>query len=153
MLKLLLVGLLLLEPTGIPDPLTLVVHDQAFIIPRSELALPVWMTPDIAAIQKWVDRAGKLVYTAPQNAIWLGPGKYTPGQNGKQLDQKLLMEQMLGYVLQTGPLTIQAETKVIYPKVDTELLTEITHKAIAHYATYFNVHNDSRAHNIRLAVA
>ncbi|MBC8079762.1 MAG: VanW family protein [Gorillibacterium sp.] len=111
------------------------------------------MTPDSSAIRKWIDRTGKLVYTAPQNAIWIGPHHFTPEKNGKQLNRQLLMEQMLGYVLQTGPQTIQAGTKEVYPMVNTELLMEITHKKISHYATYFNVRNESRAHNIRLAAA
>lgn len=150
--KLVLAALLLIGPeTTDGEPLTLTAGKQTFVIPRTELTLPVIATPDLPAIQQWIKRAAKEVYVAPQNARWKGPGRYTAEINGKQLDQNKLMEQMLSYAVAGGPPSAHALTKDVYPKVGTELLTEITRKPIAYYATYFNRHNSSRVHNIRLA--
>lgn len=151
-LKLVLAGILLFEPVAAePQALTLAAGEETYVIPRVELTLPLLAAPDVPAIHEWIKRAAKAVYVPPQNALWKGPGLYTPEKNGKQLDQNRLMEQLLRYVVAGEPQSAYAYTKEVYPRVGTELLTEITRKPIAYYATYFNRRNSSRAHNIRLA--
>src|SRR5690625_7490070 len=46
---------------------------------------------------------------------------------------------------------MELPVKLIYPRVDSELLSEISEQEIGSYVTYFKKNNKERTHNIKLA--
>ncbi|WP_238323028.1 VanW family protein [Gorillibacterium massiliense] len=139
------------SPALTSSNLTIQYDDQALIVERDQLQFPLWGLPDMEAVERLTARFRKQVNIAPLNAKWKGGDHFISGQNGRRLDDHAFTEQVLGFLMQSDSATIEAPTHLIHPKVTTELLTEITHKPIGYYVTFFNSGNKSRSHNIRLA--
>jgi Uncharacterized vancomycin resistance protein len=87
----------------------------------------------------------------PVNAKLDSAGRIVKEQTGARLDRAALAETMYRFLIEGRSTQVEVPQQPIYPKVDSELLTQIKEKAIGYYATYYNSYNKSRSHNISLA--
>ncbi|MGM0844690.1 MAG: VanW family protein [Bacillota bacterium] len=72
-------------------------------------------------------------------------------QNGRTIDHTKFKIAFYKAFYNRGTTVLEIPTKLVYPKVDSELLEKIKRKRISHYVTYFNARNKERVHNIKLA--
>lgn len=103
------------------------------------------------AFDKLREAVEQSVLQQPRNALIGANGQIVPEQLGKKLDRAAFEDRFSSYFYGSGPLTIEAPVKPLYPKVDSELLAFIREKPIGQYVTYFNARNKNRTHNIALA--
>ncbi|WP_430791228.1 VanW family protein [Virgibacillus flavescens] len=102
-------------------------------------------------IQGLLNELDKKIYKEPVNARLNKKGEVVQGKPGQTIDRhkfQLLFRESF----YTGePDTLEIPIKKIYPRVDTDLLTEVKEKQIGQYVTYFKKSNQERTHNIELA--
>lgn len=91
------------------------------------------------------------VYTKPENATIDKHGKIQAEKIGYTLNRADLYEQFMNYIYTGVPTEINVSKLPVYPKVDSELLSEIHDVKIGEYTTYYKVNNEERSHNIKLA--
>ncbi|WP_078378918.1 VanW family protein [Sutcliffiella halmapala] len=157
MIKILLASLLLLAPQSVESPdnyLTITQHGQKIItMNREDFMMPLPGTPLIneEKYEQFIETIDTKVYQEPQNAMINDLGGIAKEQVGYRLDRQLFREYFYKYFFSNGPSEVEAPLMEIYPKVDSELLSQIRVQQIGQYATYFNSYNKSRSHNIFLA--
>ncbi|RDI45893.1 VanW family protein [Falsibacillus pallidus] len=95
----------------------------------------------------------KKVYTPPQNAFIDASGNLVGEHNGHRLDPGKFKKAYFMSYFQKGAKQFEIPLKPVYPKVDSELLSQIKTKVIGRYITYFNPGNAERSNNIQLAAA
>ena len=118
---------------------------------RADITLPGMSMVDMQKYQSFLKQVYKKVYEPPQNAKIDASGKIVKEQPGYELDRHAFMQHFYTYFYGNGPFAVEAPRKVIYPRVDSELLANIRVKAIGHYATYYNSANKNRSSNIAIA--
>ncbi|XID94782.1 VanW family protein [Paenibacillaceae bacterium WGS1546] len=120
---------------------------------RSEYAFPSPGTPAVhdGKAEALADRMDKAAFQPPQNAYLDVRGAVVPEARGYKLDRKKFMERFYGYVIEGEPAAMELPRRVVYPRVDSELLISIKEKMIGRYTTYYNPNNKNRSHNISLA--
>ncbi|PAD67867.1 hypothetical protein CHH83_16375 [Bacillus sp. 7586-K] len=91
------------------------------------------------------------VYEKPQNASLDKNGNMISEKNGYKLNHKLFKKKFNSFFFSKNNETIEIPLQTIYPKVDSELLENISQKRISFYKTSFNPKNKERAQNIHLA--
>ncbi|WP_421384845.1 VanW family protein [Bacillus salacetis] len=87
----------------------------------------------------------------PINATLNEHGSIVSEQNGKMVDQGKFKKEFYEAFYKNKPASMEIPFRLVYPKVDSELLEKIKRKRISHYVTYFNSRNKERVHNIKLA--
>jgi vancomycin resistance protein YoaR len=152
-----IIGLMLLaQPSHVSDELT-IVHGQEPImtIRRSDLSSSLYgfgfPSIDIQKFQTISDQLNKQIRKEAIDAIIDENGNIIPELPGMELNKAIFKEQFFTYFYQKGSSTLEVPVRTVYPKVDSELLTQIRSQKIGHYVTYFNSHNKARSHNISLA--
>src|SRR5699024_1675141 len=70
---------------------------------------------------------------------------------GKSLDRQVFNLSFRIFVYKGEPTEMELPVKRIYPRVDSELLSENSEQEIGSYVTYFKKNNKERTHNIKLA--
>jgi vancomycin resistance protein YoaR len=98
-----------------------------------------------------IDDINKKVSAPPRDAYLDGSNHIIHHENGYKLHRERFKNQLLEALLSKGSVSIEAPLQIIYPRVDSELLSSIRTNQIGHYVTYFNHHNIERSHNISLA--
>nr|WP_295975528.1 VanW family protein [uncultured Bacillus sp.] len=137
-----------------PNHLTIHNNRQPIMtLERSDLAIPLpgFSMIDEHKLQIAVDQLNKQIRREPQDAFINEYGQLVPEQAGIEVNDSLFTEQLYTFFFQEGPASIQAPLRTVYPRVDSELLSEIRTKLIGHYVTYFNSRNKERSNNILLA--
>lgn len=138
----------------IHDALTITYENEPIMtISRSDLSSPTpgLQLADMKKLSQVSEQLDKQIRKEAVNAVIDDGGRIVPEQPGIELNKKAFMEQLLTYYYQSGPSMINAPTRRIYPRVDSEILAAIKNKRIGHYVTYFNSRNKERSHNIFLA--
>ena len=102
-------------------------------------------------LNKLVNKIEHMVYKKPENAIIDEDGKIIEEKIGYTLNKTDLNEQISKYFYKGSPTNINVSKLPVYPKVDSELLSEIHDVKIGEYTTYYKVNNEERSHNIALA--
>ncbi|WP_284139318.1 MULTISPECIES: VanW family protein [unclassified Virgibacillus] len=98
-----------------------------------------------------LDKLEEQVYTSPENAqIGLG-GEIIAGKPGWKLNRTKTMEYFYSFFYSGQSKQYSIPKTLIYPKVDGELLAEISAKKIGSFKTFFRQENEERSHNIWLA--
>lgn len=98
-----------------------------------------------------MDMLNEKIYKAPTNAKLDDAGEIVEEKPGITLD-RMKFEQLFQdyfYKGSQGELTLPERKN--FPRVDSELLADITEKKIGSYLTYFKQGNKERSHNISLA--
>ncbi|MFD1040053.1 VanW family protein [Virgibacillus byunsanensis] len=98
-----------------------------------------------------IDYLNPLVYSEPQNAMLDKYGTIVPEKPGFKLDRQnfIYSFQRVFYNGKQNRITIPK--KIVFPKVDSELLAEIKTNEISHYSTFFKKGNKERSTNIEIA--
>lgn len=87
----------------------------------------------------------------PINAMINDQGKLIEEVSGVKLDEEKFTQLFLSYFYGEGRTTIEVPKLNVYPRVSSELLSEINEKKIGHYVTHYNIDNEERSHNIYLS--
>ncbi|WP_254871070.1 VanW family protein [Bacillus sp. Marseille-Q1617] len=107
------------------------------------------LNPEVSA--KIIEDINKKVSVPPRDSYLDENNQIIQHENGYTLHEKKFNNLLLEALLSKGSTSIEVPLKVIYPRVDSELLSSIRTKQIGQYVTYFNRHNMERSHNIALA--
>lgn len=102
-------------------------------------------------LDKFMDELDKRVQKPPINAALDGAGRIMSEQTGSKLNRKAFEELFYSFIYEGELLKLEAPLLTTYPKVDSELLSNIKTKKIGLYATYYNSRNKNRSHNVELA--
>ncbi|OCA92351.1 VanW family protein [Pseudobacillus wudalianchiensis] len=106
---------------------------------------------DLHKVRSLVERFDKEVYRAPVNAALNDKGEIISAKPGIGLDKENFLEQLYAFFYGKESAVVTIPKKEIYPKVDNELLAEISTNEIGSFATYFTESNKERSYNIFLA--
>lgn len=151
----LIIGLIIsLQAIGSTDHLTLEHQGKTLsAVNRAEFSHPLLGEPFINhdKYKEFMEKLDQQILRAPVNAFIDKNGKIIPEQAGLKLNRIAFTEQFYRYFFNKGPSRIEVPTISIYPKVDSELLSQIREKQIGRYVTYFNPRNKNRTLNIVLA--
>ncbi|MBM7619970.1 vancomycin resistance protein YoaR [Bacillus tianshenii] len=156
MIQIWLAGLLLLaQPVGHSSNSLIITQEgqQITTMEREEFAMPLPGTPIINddKYKEFVEMLDQKIYRAPQNAVINEHGGIASEKIGYKLNRRAFKEKFYEYFYSNGPAKMEVPLSEIYPRVDSELLSNIRIKQIGQYVTYFNSYNKSRSHNIFLA--
>lgn len=146
-------GIMLLLQSPVGDVLT--IHsegEKVAEISLSEYGLPALPLVDPEKLEQFSAELDRRIFRKPVNAVIGDRGDIVPEQNGFKLDVGKFVERFEASYYGGGPLSIEAPRKVVYPRVDSELLSFVRDKPIGSYVTYFNSGNRNRSRNIALAV-
>jgi len=123
------------------------------IINREELAFPDQNTPliDTNSLDILTSELSQLVSVEPKNAFLDDSGNIIPEQPGYQLDQRAFKELYYSFFYGKGSKVIPVPKKIVYPTVDSELLSRIRSQTLGYYVTFFNSYNHSRTNNIKIS--
>ena len=124
------------------------------MINKADFTTPLYDIPiiDDEKYNEFLKELDKQISQQPVNAMLNDQGEIIQEQSGYKLDQTAFTEQFYGYFFNKKALTVEVPRKVVYPKVDSELLSHIKMQKIGHYTSYFRTTNKERSHNISLAV-
>lgn len=138
----------------ISDHLTITHQGETIaIVNRENFFLPLPGIPmlDTNKFDQFAEELDQQIYTEPVNANINEQGEINPEKLGYRLHKKEFQNQFYTYFVGRRATTLEVPVLDIYPKVDSELLANIRVQEIGQYATYFNVNNQNRTHNIRLS--
>jgi vancomycin resistance protein YoaR len=91
------------------------------------------------------------VYQAPENAVLDDRGEIIQGKSGVALDTDQFLTAFQKIFYEHKDQKLHVPTIPVYPKVDSELLANISVQELGTYVTYFKKSNEERTHNISLA--
>lgn len=149
--------MLFAQPSSdVSDELTIIQGQKPIMtINRSELSSSLFglgfPSLDRQKYQEISEKLNKQIHKEAVNAALDENGHIIPEQPGMELNKAVFKEELLTYLYQKDSSTIEVPVRTVYPKVDSELLSQIRTQRIGHYVTYFNSHNKERSHNISLA--
>lgn len=154
-----ILGLLLLTqqqpvPEQVPNHLTINYEQQPIMmLDRSDLAIPLPGFPliDDHKRQLAAEQVNKQIRREPVDAYINEQGQLIQEKAGIELNKAAFTEKLYTFFYQDGPAFMDVPLRTIYPRVDSELLSDIKTKLIGHYVTYFNSSNKERSNNIFLA--
>ncbi|WP_077213403.1 VanW family protein [Bacillus dakarensis] len=148
--------LLLVQQSG--PAINLVLEEKGDVIAvvnREEFTMPVPGLETVVNREKLnelLDQLDQQIRKPAVNASLDHFGRIIPEQAGYKFNREAFLNQFYEYFYSNSSLKIEVPTSVIYPRVDSELLSDIKVKRIGQYITYYNSRNTSRAKNISLAV-
>ncbi|PLT28696.1 hypothetical protein CUU66_17335 [Peribacillus deserti] len=124
------------------------------VIERADITddFPGFDLIDLDKLSLLIEEFDSKFYIPAKNAIVNEHGGIEPEKVGWQIDRQKLIELMYTFFYSNHSLTNSVPVLPIYPKVDSELLSEINARQIGRYATFFNSINQARTHNMTLAV-
>ncbi len=154
-----ILGLLLLTqqqpvPEQVPNHLTIKYEEQPIMmLDRSDLAIPLPGFPliDDQKLQMAVNQINKQIRKEPADAFINERGQLISEQAGFELDKTAFTERLYTFFYQKGPAAYDVPLRTLYPRVDSEVLSDIRTKLLGHYVTYFNSSNKERSLNIFLS--
>lgn len=106
---------------------------------------------DNEATENIIQTLEKEVFLEPKNAKLTDDGRIVSEEVGYKLNKKAFLELYYDYLFNNGPPEFEVPKTNLYPKVDSEILSQIKVKKIGQFVTFFNSRNISRTHNITLA--
>ena len=145
---------MLVHAATLPDRLDVTIDGREVAgLKRAEYEFPLSGNPIINDIKlnALTDRMSRLADKAPVDAILDGAGRIVPESNGYRLDRRSFTDRFYAFMVEGRGSSLELPRRVVYPRVDSELLTVIKEKLIGQYTTYYNSNNKSRSHNIDLA--
>jgi vancomycin resistance protein YoaR len=152
---LLAIGLILSSST--PDNLDeidIILKDESIIeVHRSDFSIPWFGYPILnhTMLETLNKQLSLQIKKEPKDAGLDDYGKIIPEDVGYILDEKKFKKKFTASFFEKHHSHLQAPTLPVYPKVDSEIISNIRTNLIGHYITYFNSKNKERTHNIDLA--
>lgn len=139
-----------MESIAVPDQLVIKKDGEPVeTIDRNAYAFSFFINE--AKLDRLFDELNKKVYKKPVDARLDDKGEIVPERPGKALDSHVLNLAVRKFIYQGEPTEMELPTKRIYPRVGSELLSEIREKEIGSYVTHFKKDNKERSYNIKLA--
>lgn len=106
---------------------------------------------DHAKLNILMDNLDEQIYEPAKDAMYDSSWNLQPGKTGYQLDRKNFIRFFYEFFYSGVSYEMKVPKVAVYPKVDTELLSEIRSNEIGNYVTYYLESNKERSHNIQLA--
>ncbi|WP_232698931.1 VanW family protein [Brevibacillus daliensis] len=131
-----------------------VINKNLISIDRQFFALPFTegvFFLDYGKLDRYVDMLEKQVYQHPSNAYWDYSNRLVPEKLGRKLNKQAFFQHFLSYYYDREAKGFLIPTTIVLPKVDRQLLRDVSKKQIGSYITYFNSGNKNRAKNIDLS--
>ncbi len=127
--------------------------DTIAVVNRSDFMLPIQLLPffNKESLVQLAEQVARQIKKDPVNAGLDQNGNIIAERPGVMLNQRDFTEQFYKYFYSTGPATIDVPVQSIFPRVDSELISDIRTDMLGHYVTYYNSRNKERSHNIYLA--
>jgi vancomycin resistance protein YoaR len=122
------------------------INTMDFFYPYTDL--PIMNTKKYSQLLEQLDKKVSLL---PVNAYLDQNGNIIPEQVGYKIQRDTLTAQIYGFYYNQRPASIELPMTSVYPKVDSELLSEIRTFRIGRYVTSFNPQNKNRSTNIKIA--
>lgn len=139
-----------------PNNLTIVDNDQTIkTVEREEYLHHYIGTPFIheKKVKQLMKKIKAEIYEPPLNAKLNEKGEIVEEQTGLTLNQTKFHRLFLQYIYNGKPTKIYIPKTKVYPRVDSELLANISENRLHFYETYYNESNEERSHNIFLSTA
>lgn len=126
---------------------------QVTVVNRNFFSVPYHDEPfvNMDMLEQFADKLDKIVYRAPINAKFDENDQIIQERPGSKLNLEKFYHLFLNYYFSKGSGEMEIPVQSIYPRVDSELLSQIHTKQIGQYVTYFNSNNTARTNNISLA--
>ena len=124
------------------------------IINREEYSIgdPSFFILDTEKHDQLVRKLEKQFSVSPKNATLDQHGNIIPEQLGLSVNRQGFTENFYSFFFEQNTSTLEIPMYHVYPKVDSELLSDIRSIRIGRYITSFNPRNKKRSTNIKLAV-
>ena len=106
---------------------------------------------DMALLKQVISRVQEQVTKEAKNAYFNENNIIMPGTNGQTLDIDRFISTFKKHFYSKEEAQINIPMKTVFPRVDEELLAEISEKELTSYVTYYDVGHKERTHNIELA--
>lgn len=142
--------------TNVATHLTITYDDEYVETIKSEdYFLPVFnrLFVDKSIVNTYIDELHEQFYQAPKDAMVNDTGEIIQEQPGQSLDREKFMRLLIPALYQKKQEPIEIPMRGIYPRVTSELLSEISTHKIGEYETSFNQDNKERSQNITIAAA
>ncbi len=141
-----------LSQAAAPDDMTIEHEGRTVIrVNRADYTLSVFPLIHSTKLQALLDSVASQTDRPPVNARIGAGGAIEAERLGAKLDRHKFEEICYEYFYGKGPYSLSTPQTVVYPRVDSELLSLIRDKLIGSYATYFHAGNKNRSNNINLA--
>ncbi|MDR7240242.1 VanW family protein [Neobacillus drentensis] len=123
------------------------------IVNREEFTFPQTGLPLINSrkYRSFLDKLDNQFSVAPENASLDPNGMIIPERTGSRIHRQAFTEQFYSYFFSPEKAKMEIPILKVYPKVDSELLSDIRSMRIGRYVTSFNPQNKKRSNNIQLA--
>ena len=144
------------QPVEVQNDLTVKEDGETIsVINREDFLIqnPGFPIIDSEQTNGWLEKIEKSIYKPAKNAYIGEDGQIVPEEAGRKLNKQAFLEKFYAYLFGQGKSTIKVPTLTVYPKVDSELLSQVRVKRIGQYVTFFNAYNLSRSHNIFLSAS
>ncbi|WP_419886952.1 VanW family protein [Neobacillus niacini] len=124
------------------------------IINRDEYSVgdPNFFILDTEKYDLLVSELDKKFSISPKDAKLDQHGNIIPEELGLRVNRQALTESFYSFFFEQSTSALEIPMYSVYPKVDSELLSDIRSIRIGRYITSFNPSNKKRSTNIRLAV-
>jgi vancomycin resistance protein YoaR len=146
---------LLVHQAAPPDQLVITKDGQPITtISKSDYSIYSTGIPIINSkkFEEFTDNLNHLVSRPAKNATLDSADNIIPESVGLTINQQAFTERFYDYFFGHKMTELELPIRPIYPRVDSELLSEIRTKRIGRYLTSFNPRNRTRTTNIELAV-
>jgi vancomycin resistance protein YoaR len=147
--------LLLSQPSTTPNDNLIITKDgqTMTIINREDFTFPQTGLPLIntSKYDNFLDKLDKQFSIDPENASLDPNGMIIPERTGSRIHRQVFTEQFYSYFFSPKKTKMEIPLLKVYPRVDSELLSDIRSLRIGRYVTSFNSHNKKRSNNIQLA--
>ncbi|WP_160720963.1 VanW family protein [Bacillus sp. USDA818B3_A] len=122
-------------------------------IKQEDFSFPYSTIPiiDSKKYNLFLDNLDKQFSIEPQNATINLSGEIVPEKIGSRIHRQAFTEQLYAYLFSHKSGKLEIPMLPVYPKVDSELLSDIRGMRIGRYITSFNPSNKKRSNNISLA--
>lgn len=104
-----------------------------------------------AKLKVQMDVLEEKVHKDPVNAKLNDDGEIIPEKPGRRLDRDKFRQLFQEYFYTGKKMKTELPVEKVFPRVDSELIAEISEQKIGDYITYFKPSNKERSHNIDLA--
>lgn len=145
---------LAVQPVNSPEDLTITKNGiSVTTINRLDFFNPYVDLPilDEHKYQQFLDQLDNQISFEPKNASLDAGGNIIPEEAGYKINRHAFKEQIYSYFFNQNASSLEIPMMTVYPKVDSELLSDIRNTRIGRYITSFNPGNKNRSFNIKLA--
>ncbi|MGM8364322.1 VanW family protein [Virgibacillus sp. W0181] len=147
-------SILTMSPLSVSETLTVKDNGEPVeVLEREDYAMPLQEGIFIndSKLNVLMEKIDQATYKKPVNATISENNNIIEEKAGSRLDKKAFSRIMYHFYYTGAPSHVDIPKKTVYPRIDSELLSEIHDKKIGEYETHFKESNRERSHNIDLS--